>query len=86
MLDVDARSAAINLAYLCLALLVAWFVLLWLDRRLARGKGRSPSISAACRTMLWLSLSIWPALPRHLLAGRRLSSGLSRPRLANRSR
>jgi hypothetical protein len=48
MLDVVAQSAAINLAYLCLALLVAWFVLLWLDRRLARGKGL---FSAHFRTM-----------------------------------
>jgi hypothetical protein len=39
MFDVFAQSALFNLAYLLLALLIGWIILLWLDRRLARGEG-----------------------------------------------
>jgi hypothetical protein len=38
MLDVVAQSAAINLLYFLVALLIAWLVLLWLDRRLSAGR------------------------------------------------
>jgi hypothetical protein len=64
MLDVVAQSAAINLAYLCLALLVAWFVLLWLDRRLARGKG---VFNAHFRTMHGNALALAVYLGRRFL-------------------
>lgn len=39
MLDVIVQSFGINLAYLILMLVIGWFILLWLDRRLARGRG-----------------------------------------------
>jgi len=38
MLDIALQSGVLNLAYLVLALVVGWFILLGLDFRIARGK------------------------------------------------